>query len=132
MAARALKVLVGVGVLAGGLAASKRTDAEIVAKVGATAAAKLRAAAPDPAALTAPLAGLRPGSALPVEERVRVRIAADKEMDGAAVEVKVGPAAGEVTLRGLVLTQAQRQRAGSLAEGTVGVAKVANEIAVPE
>ena len=69
---------------------------------------------------------------LPVEERVRVRIDADKGMDGAVVDVLPGAAAGEVKLRGVVDTPQQRKRAADLAAGTVGVDAVVNEIAVPE
>lgn len=132
MARRTLKLLLGVGVAGGCLAAGKRSDADVLARVGATTAATVRAAVPPASVLAGPFAGLKPGNALPVEERVRVRIDADKEMGGATVAVLPGAAAGEVKLRGVVPTMAQRQRAGTLAEGTVGVDKVANEIAVPE
>lgn len=132
MARRALKIALGVGIAAGGLAASKWTDPDVLARVGALAAAKASAAAPESSVFSGPLAAFKPGSVLPVEERVRIRIESDKDMDGARVAVLPGAAAGEVKLRGVVAAHAQRQRAAALAEGTVGVDRVANEIAVPE
>ena len=53
-------------------------------------------------------------------------------MNGATVEVVTGASAGEVKLRGIVSTAVLQKRAVEIAEGTVGVEKVVNEIAVPE
>ena len=61
-----------------------------------------------------------------------MRIDSDKQMNGARVNVLPGSAAGEVKLRGVVPTPAQRQRAVDLAGATVGVERVVNEIATPE
>lgn len=129
---RALKLLLGLGVIGGSVAAGKKTDADVLAKVGAVAAAKVKAAVPAAATVAGPFAAFKPGRALPVEERVRVRIDNDTGMNGATVDVVAGPKPGAVKLRGVVPTAALRARAAALAEGTVGVAAVANEIAVPE
>ena len=132
MVRQTLKLTLGIVVVGGCLAVSKKSDADILARVGTVTAAKVRAVAPDAAVVAGPLAGLKPGNALPVEERVRVRIDSDKLMDGDRIDVLPGGAVGEVKLRGVVRSAAQRQLAAALAEGTVGVTGVVNEIAVPE
>lgn len=129
---RALVGLVWVGIVGGWAAGGKRSDADVLARVGAVVALTAKAALPDASKVAGPFVAFRPGDVLPVEERVRVRIRTDKAMDGADVTVVPGPAAGEVRLRGIVPTAAHRDRAGDLAAGTVGVDTVTNEIAVPE
>lgn len=127
-----LTVGLGLAVAGGVIAGGKKTDPDILAAVGKVTAAKLKAAAPSLPAVGGPLAALRVGDALSVEERVRVRIATDKHMDGADVTVVAGRQAGEVRLRGVVRDVEQSGRAVKLAEATVGVEIVANEMAVPE
>ncbi|MGL6096281.1 MAG: BON domain-containing protein [Fimbriiglobus sp.] len=132
MALSPLKLILGLGVIGGSVAAGKKTDADILAKVGAVAVTKVKAGVPDLAAITGPFAAFKPGRALPVEERVRVRIDNDKTMGGATVDVLAGGHPGEVKLRGVVPTAAERDRAEVLALDTVGVVGVVNEVAVPE
>ena len=132
MAKRAVGVLLGLGALGGGLMASKRGDADVLANVGSVVASRVKAVIPEASWVSAPMAALKPGRVLPVEERVRVRIDSDKGMNGSTVTVVLGATAGEVKLRGVVATSVQRTRAAELAEGTVGVEVVVNEIAVPE
>jgi hypothetical protein len=132
MAIRVLKLLVGVGVVGGGLAASHRSDGEILAKVATTAVSKLHAAAPNPALLTTPLASLRPSRVLPIEDRVRLRLDSDTHLTSVTVDVRTGSAVGEIILRGFVQTPEQRLRAAALTESTIGVTRVINEIAVLE
>ena len=127
---RRLEVLVVILMIVGLLAASRKADADILVRVGALAGQKVHAELPTAAAIAGPLVALRPGDALPVEERVRVRIGADKQMTGADVTVHGGPAGG-VRLRGLVLSADQARRAEELALGTVGVATVTNDLAAP-
>lgn len=129
---RAAAVVVFFGVLAGTFALSKPTDLDVLLRVGRKTAEKVGGGLPDARKVAGPLAVFRAGDALPVEERVRVRIHTDKQMAGADVTVSPTPTAGEVRLRGVVQTGAQKQRAIELAEGTAGVETVVEELAVPE
>lgn len=129
---KSLAIFLFGAVLAGTLVTSKAEDTEILSKVGRTAAERVRGAMPDARRVAGPLAAFRAGDALPVEERVRVRIQTDKAMDGADVTVVAMPAAGEVRLKGIVKDAGQRTRAVELANGTSGVASVINDLAVPE
>ena len=131
-AKRVFGVLVCGGVVAGGLAGSTKSDPDKLAQVGQVVGSKVKGALPDSSTVSGPLVAFRPGDALPVEEKVRMRIRTDKTMDGADVTVAAGSAPGEVKLRGVVRDLDQAQRAVRLAEGTVGVEKVVNELAVPE
>lgn len=131
-AKRTVAVLMFAGVLAGTFAASKPTDADILAKVVRVSGEKVHAALPDARAVAGPLAAFRAGDALPVEERVRVRVQTDKAMTGAEVVAVAAPAVGEVRLKGVVASAAQKRRAVELAEGTAGVEKVIDELAVVE
>jgi hypothetical protein len=124
--------LIAAAIVGGALAGSKKTDPDTLARVGEVVGAKVKTALPDSSAVSGPLVAFRPGDVLPVEEKVRLRIRTDKAMDGADVTVAAGSAAGEVRLRGVVRNPDQAQRAVRLAEGTVGVEKVVNELAVPE
>jgi osmotically-inducible protein OsmY len=119
-------------VLAGTFALGKPTDFDVLARVGKKTAEKVKGAMPEARQVAGPLAAFRAGDALPVEERVRVRIQTDKLMTGADVAVSPTATAGEVKLRGLVQTAGQKRRAVELAEGTAGVEKVIEELAVPE
>ncbi len=132
MTQKLLTVGLGLAVAGGVIAGGKKTDPDVLAEVGRVAAARLRAAAPPRPVAGGPLAALRVGDALSVEERVRVRIATDKRMDGAAVGVVAGRQPGEVRLRGVVRDAEQSARAVKLAEATVGVETVTSELAVPE
>lgn len=120
-------------VLGGTLALSKESDLDVLLRAGRKAKEQVANTLPDGRRLAGPLAAFRAGDALPVEERVRVRIQTDKAMAGADVAVAAAPdAAGEVRLRGVVQTGAQKARAVELANATSGVEKVVEELAVPE
>lgn len=129
---RAAAVIIAFSVLAGTVALSKPTDFDILLRVGKKTAEKVQSGLPDARKAAGPLAVFRAGDALPVEERVRVRIQTDKKMTGADVTVMPTATTGEVRLRGVVQTGSQKQRAIELAEGTAGVDKVLEELAVPE
>ncbi len=122
----------GLAVAGGVIAGGKKTDPDILAEVGRVTAVKLKAIAPRPPALGGPLNALKVDAAMSVEEKVRVRIATDKFMGGADVNVVNGPRPGEVRLRGLVKDAEQSSRAVKLAEATVGVEIVSSELAMPE
>lgn len=87
---------------------------------------------PDGTRIAGPFMALKPGDALTLEEKVRVRIRTDKRMSGADVTILVGAASGEVKLRGQVKNGIQAARAVELAEGTTGVEKVIDELTFPE
>lgn len=131
MVARGVGVILFAGIVGGALAFSQKSDPDRLAAVGQVVAQKV-GALPDAARVTGPLAALRVGDVLGVEERVRVRIRTDKRMAGAEVYAVPGGTAGEVRLRGLAANPDQARRAVLIAESTTGVEKVVNEIAVPE
>lgn len=113
------------------LAAGKRSDAAILARIGSVAATKIRAELPSASEAGGPLAAFRTTEFLPIEARVRIRIDTDQAMTGTQITV-LALTPGEVKLRGLVTTAQQRQRAEQLAKETVGVKTVVNDLAVPE
>jgi len=129
---RAAAVMVFFAVLSGTFVLGKPTDFDILVRVGRKTAEKVQGGLPDARKVAGPLAVFRAGDALPVEERVRVRIHTDKQMAGADVAVTPTATTGEVRLRGVVQTNNQKRRAVELAEGTAGVEKVVEELAVPE
>lgn len=114
------------------LVAARESDGPILAKVGRTTWDKVRESLPDRAKIAGPLAAFRAGDALPIEERVRLRIETDKPMDGVRVMVVPGDEAGHVRLRGFVPRLELANRAKQIAESTTGVVNVINELAVPE
>lgn len=119
-------------VLGGTLALSKAEDLNILLRAGRKAKEQIANTMPDGRKLSGPLAAFRAGDALPVEERVRVRIQTDKAMAGADVTVAAAEKAGEVRLRGVVQSSSQKARAVELANATSGVDAVVEELAVPE
>ncbi|QEL13770.1 BON domain-containing protein [Limnoglobus roseus] len=129
---RFLSVSLFLFILVGTLALSRAEDLNILLKAGRKAKEQVGNALPDGQKLAGPLAAFRAGDALPVEERVRVRIQTDKGMTGSEVAVATTDKAGEVRLRGVVQTTGQKQRAVELANLTNGVEKVFEELAVPE
>jgi osmotically-inducible protein OsmY len=119
------------GVLSGVLLGGKASDTEVLARVGRVSGAKVQAALPSASVIAGPFAAFEPGNALPVEEKVRLRIITDKAMAGAEVRVLPGATAGEVRLQGVVPTAGHRSRADALATETAGVTAVRNELATP-
>lgn len=119
-------------VLTGTLALSKADDLSILFKAGRKAREQVTNVMPEGRKLAGPLAAFRAGDALPIEERVRVRIQTDKAMAGADVSVVSTANAGEVRLRGIVLGLGQKAKALELANGTSGVQVVTEELAIRE
>ncbi len=132
MKKRVLGVFIVLGIVGGAIGGSQRSDADKLAQVGQVVGNKVKSALPDASKVAGPLIAFKPGDALPVEEKVRMRVRTDKAMDGADVTVAAGTEPGEVRLRGVVLNRGQWKRAADLAKETVGVEKVVNELAVPE
>ena len=132
MAKRILGFVLALGIVGGALAGSKKSDPDTLARVGEVVGQRVKASLPEASKVAGPLTAFKPGDALPVEEKVRMRIHTDKKMAGTDVTVAPGSATGEVKLRGLVRDRGQWSRAAELAGETAGVEKVVNEIAVPE
>lgn len=120
------------GVLVGTLALSKAEDLNLLMNAGRKAREQFSRVMPEARKLAGPLAAFRAGDALPVEERVRVRIQTDQAMVGADVSVVSSLNSGEICLRGLVKDREQKRRANELARATIGVEQVRDELAVPE
>ncbi|MBX9626415.1 MAG: BON domain-containing protein [Gemmataceae bacterium] len=104
-------------------------DGEKLAAVGRVVAGKVRAALP-PEITNNPVGALRKGLPERVEDRVAARLAADKRLQG--IDFAVTADGGAVALRGVVPDAAARRKAVALAENTVGVERVVDELAVPE
>jgi osmotically-inducible protein OsmY len=127
------KVLIGgvfLTIVGGALAGSKRSDAETLTRVGRKVADKVTGAMPDTATVAGPIAAVKTGEVLSIEERVRVRLRTDKALDGAKIVVLLD--GKTIRLRGEVKGTEQTLRAVELAQTTTGVDKVVSELAVPE
>lgn len=125
---------VGVGLLvcvvAVALAAGKPTDPDTLAAVGQVVGRKAYEALPDRSKVVAPLSTLRIAERLPLDEQIRNRLQTDKLLAGSAIDVQVTPGSGEVRVKGSVGTVAQQLRVFELADATVGVTRVVNDVTV--
>lgn len=108
----------------------KPSDGEKLASVSRLTFAKVREALPPAAKIAAPVNALRNELPESVEERVKTRLSNDKRLEG--VGFAVSAEGGTVKLQGVVPNATARKRAVALAENTVGVEKVVDELAVPE
>lgn len=118
------------GVIVGGaLGFSKKSDADVLTRVGKTSSRKVTAAMPPIHQLAGPLAATKTGDLLPIEDRVRLRFQTDKALDGSNITVIAD--GQEVKLRGEVANALVRARAVELAQTTSGVEKVTNELVEP-
>ena len=102
-----------------------RSDGDKLARVGWKVADKVQALVPDRTPFGASLPGAKQPS---LEERVRQRFKLDRYL--AAVPIDVIADRGGVRLRGHVDDEILKRRAVEIAESTVGVEKVTDEIAV--
>jgi hypothetical protein len=112
-------------------AMSEPNDLTVLTRVGKASVDHVRSGMPANGKMAAPLAVFRAGDALPIEERVRLRIQTDKDLAGAEVSVVALPTAGQVKLKGIVANSTQKTRAIELAERTAGVVSVVEELATP-
>jgi len=117
-------------IVGGAVAGSKKTDAEILTRVGRKVADKVTVAMPDTATIAGPIAAVKTGEMLSVEERVRVRLRTDKALQGATITVALENNA--IHLRGIAISPEQTLRAIELAQSTSGVEKVMPELGVVE
>lgn len=126
-ATRILAGLMFAAVLAGTVALAKPTDIDVLVRVGQAAAAHAKSGLPANGGL--PLGRFRPADALPVEERVRLRLQTDQAL--AEIDFTIASDAGRITLKGVAPNADLKTRAVHLAASTTGVAEVVDEIALP-
>ena len=107
-------------------------DADQLAKVARTSRTKIQqmtGGAPDK--LAGSIDAMRANwNEIALDTRVSLRLRWDKDMEGAAIEVRATN--GSVELRGTVTKMTQRQRAVQLARTTVGVTEVVDSMEIVE
>lgn len=107
----------------------RASDGEKLAAVSRLGAAKVRNSMPPALNVAAPMDALRKELPNDPAAAVRARLAADKRFVG--VEFKVTADGGTVTLRGVVPDARAKRLAVGVAQNTVGVDGVVDELAVP-
>jgi osmotically-inducible protein OsmY len=107
----------------------KASDGDKLRAVSRLTVTKVRNAMPPAANMTAPVDALRKELPTKPDDAVRARLASDKRFAG--VEFKVTAEGNVVTLRGVVPDARIKRLAVGVAENTVGVEKVVDELAVP-
>src|SRR5262245_28077658 len=107
----------------------KASDGEKLAAVSRLTVAKVRNAMPPAVNVVAPVDALRKELPTRPDDAVRARLAADKRFVG--IEFKVTAEGNVVTLRGVVPDARVKRLAVGVAENTVGVEKVVDELAIP-
>lgn len=106
------------------------SDGDKLASVSRIALGKVRDALPPAARMAGPLQLLRRGIPERIEDKVKARLEADDRFAGVTFDVQAN--GGEITLRGVMPNAKSRRTAVGIAEHTVGVEKVVDELAVPE
>jgi hypothetical protein len=107
----------------------KASDGEKLAAVSRLSASKVRNVMPPALNLLAPVDALRKELPTRPEDAVRARLSADKRFVG--IEFKVTAEGNVVTLRGVVPDARTKRLAVGVAEHTVGVERVVDELAAP-
>ncbi|HXD86376.1 MAG TPA: BON domain-containing protein [Urbifossiella sp.] len=107
----------------------KPSDGDKLATIGQLACEKVRGALPPTVKLAGPFNALRREIPESLDDRVKARLEADDRL--ASVPLEVSAEGTTVTLRGVAPTARARKAAISLAEHTIGVDKVVDELAVP-
>ena len=107
----------------------KASDGDRLRAVSHLTVSKVRGAMPPAVNVAAPVDALRKEWPTRPDDAVRARLAADKRFVG--VEFKVTAEGNVVTLRGVVPDARVKRLAVGVAENTVGVEKVVDELAVP-
>ena len=105
------------------------SDGEKLAAVARLTGAKIRAAMPPAVSLAAPVDALRKELPTRLEDAVRARLSADKRLVG--INLVVVSEEGAIRLRGVVPDDKTRKIIVSLAQNTVGVERVMDELGVP-
>jgi len=124
----ALLILVGLFIVLVGTQ-FQASDGDKLTAVARLVGAKIRAAMPPAVSFAAPVDALRKELPTRPEEVVRARLAVDKRLVGLNVVV-IGEE-GAIRLRGVVPDDKSRKVIVSLAQNTVGVERVMDELAVP-
>jgi osmotically-inducible protein OsmY len=108
----------------------QHSDGDRLAAISRLAVGKVREGLPPAAKMAGPFHVLRKQFPEQVEDRVRARLESDKRFSG--VEFTVAADGGTVTLRGVVPDAKTRRQAVAVAQNTVGIETVVDELAVPE
>lgn len=117
-----------IGGMSGGCA---REDADCLARIGRKSLARAEALTGNAGdRLTAGWQALRAEGEVPLADRVAARLRWDKELAGADLTVHGTP--GALELRGKVRSEEQRRHAIALAEATLGVENVTDNLEVAE
>lgn len=106
----------------------RTSDGDKLAAVARLAGSRIRAAMPPAVNFAAPVDALRRELPTRPEETVRARLASDKRLAGLNLNV-IGEEGG-IKLRGVVPDDETRKLIIGLAENTMGVERVVNELAV--
>jgi osmotically-inducible protein OsmY len=107
----------------------KASDGDKLRAISVLTVNKLRNALPPAFNVAAPVDALRKELPTRADDAVRARLAADKRFVG--VEFRVTAEENVVTLRGVVPDARVKRLAVGVAENTVGVERVVDELAVP-
>jgi hyperosmotically inducible protein len=105
------------------------SDGDKLSAVARLVSAKVRAALPPAANVAAPVDALRKELPTRPDEAVRARVASDKRL--ADLNLTIVHEGNAVKLRGVVPDAKTRKLIVNLAENTVGVEQVVDELAVP-
>jgi len=130
MVKKLLTATIFLSIVGGSLVASRKSDADVLIRVGRTATDRVSLALPDRSKLAGPLAKLPLLEWANLEDKIRARYRTDALVAQANVGIEVN--GEDVKLTGRVETPAQRDRAIELAKSTLGVKTVTAEIATPE
>ncbi len=117
-------------IVGGSLAASKKSDADILTKVGRTSTEKILSNLPDRSRVAGPFAQVQLGDLTNLEDKVRVRLRTEASLETA--KFAVTSQGTTIKIAGKVNSPVQRDRALELAKTTTGVTAVESEIAVLE
>jgi osmotically-inducible protein OsmY len=124
----ALLILVGLFIVLVGTQ-FRSTDGDKLAAVARVVRAKIRAAMPPGVSFAAPVDALRKELPNRPEEAVRARLTTDKRLAGIAIAVLATDET--VRLRGMVPDEQTRRVVIDLAQQTMGVERVMDELEVP-
>jgi hyperosmotically inducible periplasmic protein len=105
------------------------SDGDKLTAVARRVGEKIRNAMPPAVNFAAPVDALRKELPTRPDDAVRARLTADKRLNGVSITILAED--GAVKLRGLVADAQIRKVIVNLAENTVGVERVVDELAVP-
>ena len=106
------------------------SDGDHLAAISRLTVGKVRNALPSATKMSGPVNALRRELPERLEDRVKARFDTDKRLTG--MEITIAADGATVKLQGIVPDATARKRAVAVAENTVGVEAVIDELAVPE